>query len=290
MKVSSNKIGDIRRHYRKRLEKTYDELEADSMLFQVLMEYTGYSKAELLTRQNEPISESQLLNVHFAIEDLEKGKPIQYVIGRTEFYGLPFIVNSKVLIPRPETEELVDRVLKTVKLLSKPTILDIGTGSGCIAIAIKINIPDAIITAIDVSEFALEIAQQNAALNDLDIFFKKIDIANSEHWSALGNFDIVVSNPPYVRDSEKKEMKNNVINYEPSLALYVPDDNPLIFYSHIARLAKVKLNKGGFLFCEINQYLPHETKQLFVNDGFENVEVYKDLFDNFRVLSCNKKT
>lgn len=288
MKVSSNRIGDVRSYYRQRLAKMFPEHEADSFVFQILMEYIGYTKAQIIIKHDEPISESQLLSIHFAVENLEKEKPLQYVLGKTEFYGLPFIVNSKVLIPRPETEELVDRILKTINPNKQYNILDIGTGSGCIAISLKKNLSDAKVTAIDVSEFALEVAQQNAALNNVEINFRKIDISDAENWSILGNFDIVVSNPPYVRNSEKIDMKENVLEYEPALALFVPDDDPLIFYSHIADLAKNKLSKNGFLFCEINQYLADETQLLFVKEGFHNVEVFKDLYDNFRILSCEK--
>ena len=286
MKVSSNRIGAIRQHYRNRLEQKYSVQEADSLMFQLLKEYTGYSKALLLTKLHEPVSESQLLDVHFAVEELEKDKPIQYVLGRTEFYGLPFIVNSNVLIPRPETEELVEHVIKATSHIKNPSIIDIGTGSGCIAIALKKNIPKSIITAIDISEFALEVARHNATLNDVSVSFNRVDILNEETWEALGNFDVIISNPPYVRNSEKSGMKKNVLEFEPSIALFVPDDDPLVFYRYISKFAGEHLKKEGMLICEINQYLSEETRQFFLKVGFQKVQILKDIFENYRILSC----
>jgi len=288
MEVRSNRIGDVRVHYKQKLCKVYAEKEADNLLFMVITEYTGLSKAEILMKHEEPVSESQLLKIHFASKELLKEKPIQYILGKAEFYGLPFIVNSKVLIPRPETEELAEMVIQYVNEKPNGHVIDLGTGSGCLAVTIKKKCPNTQLTAIDVSEFALEIAAINAEINEADIHFQKLDLLNPEIWNLKNTFDVIMSNPPYVRDSEKKLMKKNVLDYEPATALFVKDNDPLIFYRGIIRFAGRYLNPGGSIFCEINQYLAEDCKDLFVSEKFENVEIFKDFRNNFRILSCSK--
>ncbi|MEZ5149255.1 MAG: peptide chain release factor N(5)-glutamine methyltransferase [Bacteroidales bacterium] len=285
MEVRTNKIGDIRSHYRLKLAQLYNDREADTLLFQLLSDITQMSKAHILSFPEKTISESELLRVHFGVKDLLKNKPIQYIIGNAEFYGLNFKVNSKVLIPRPETEELVEMVIKNIPENEPRKVLDVGTGSGCIAIAIKKLRPLCDILAIDISEFALEMAQQNAVLNNVQVQFKKVDFLNKNQVQLLSKFDFVVSNPPYVRNSEKLMMKKNVLDYEPSLALFVDDDNPLIFYEALASFCETNLQAGGMLFAEINQYLSAETEQLFTGNGFKNVNIEKDLFGNDRFLT-----
>ena len=285
MEVRTNKIGDIRSHYRLKLAQLYNDREADTLLFQLLSDITQMSKAHILSFPEKTISESELLRVHFGVKDLLKNKPIQYIIGNAEFYGLNFKVNSKVLIPRPETEELVEMVIKNIPENEPRKVLDVGTGSGCIAIAIKKLRPLCDILAIDISEFALEMAQQNAVLNNVQVQFKKVDFLKKNQVQLLPKFDIVVSNPPYVRNSEKLMMKKNVLDYEPLLALFVDDDNPLIFYEALASFCETNLQAGGMLFAEINQYLSAETEQLFTGHGFKNVNIEKDLFGNDRFLT-----
>jgi release factor glutamine methyltransferase len=286
MEVRSNRIGDIRSHYRRKLCEAFEEREADNMLFMVMMEFTGLSKAGILMNHEQAVSESELLKIHFAVKDLLKNKPVQYVLGKTEFYGLPFIVNSKVLIPRPETEELVALVIDEVKPENNLRILDIGTGSGCIAIALKENFPKAQIIAIDVSSFALEVARENAKRNSVEIDFRVCDFLNKDSWNTLGIFDVVISNPPYVRHLEKVQMKSNVLDYEPEIALFVENGNPLLFYAQIAEFGKKHLHKDGRIFCEINQYLHKETVNLFEQYTYKDVQVLKDIFGNFRIVSC----
>ena len=286
MEVRSNRIGDVRSHYRQKLMKVYAEKEADTLLFLVLMEYTGFSKAGILSHHEESISESQLLKVHFAVKELLREKPVQYVLGKTEFYGLPFIVNSKVLIPRPETEELVEHSIGRLRDLPLPRIIDLGTGSGCIAISLKKNLPEAEVTAADVSDFALEVAAANADLNNVHIRFRRFDMLNAEEWTDDLVFDAIVSNPPYVRKQEKASMKRNVLDFEPELALFVEDSDPLLYYRGIIEFARKYLVVGGLVLCEINQYLSRETEALFRSQGFKEVEVFKDFRGNDRILVC----
>ncbi|MCD4697963.1 MAG: peptide chain release factor N(5)-glutamine methyltransferase [Bacteroidales bacterium] len=288
MEVRSNRIGDIRSFYRRKLCKVFEEKEADNMLFMVMMEFTGFSKAGILINHEQAVSESQLLQIQFAVKELLKSKPIQYVLGKTEFYGLPFIVNSKVLIPRPETEELVANVLEELKSSETPSVFDVGTGSGCIAITIKKKFPQTQVTAIDVSSFALEVAQKNATLNKTEINFEVCDFIDRKNWQDFEMFDIIVSNPPYVRVLEKAQMNKNVLEYEPDIALFVENNNPLVFYKGIAEFGQKHLNKGGMIFCEINQYLHNETGDLFQQHNYHNIKLIKDISDNFRILACIK--
>jgi release factor glutamine methyltransferase len=284
MEVRSNRIGDIRNYYRTKLLVNYEEKEADNLLFMLIEEYSGISKARIFSEPDLTISESELLKIHFAIKDLNNHKPIQYILGKTEFYGLPMIVNPQVLIPRPETEELVEWIISENKDSKKINILDIGTGSGCIAIALKKNLHQAIVTAIDVSVNAIEVAKKNGLVNQTDILFKTTDILNEQYLLQFATYDIIVSNPPYVRKSEIKEIKRNIIDYEPRNALFVDDKNPLIFYQAIAEFARDHLSKKGKIYCEINQYLGPEISELFKKNGFIYTEVRKDLFGNDRMI------
>jgi release factor glutamine methyltransferase len=288
MEVRSNRIGDIRIHYKQKLCKIYDEKEADTLMFMVISEYAGYSKAKILSNHEDTVSESQLLKIHFAVKELLKEKPVQYVLGKTEFYGLPFIVNSKVLIPRPETEELAEMAISYLKYKSGKSVIDLGTGSGCLAVTIKKNISDAIVMAIDVSEFALEVAAINAEINEVEIKFQKLDLLEPATWRLNKSFDVIISNPPYVRESEKKLMAKNVLEYEPAKALFVSNEDPLIFYKQIIKFSEKLLVPGGSIFCEANQYLEAECKDLFENENFENIKTYKDFRNNFRIISCVK--
>ena len=229
------------------------------------------------------IEKETVLNT--ALERLLKEEPIQYIIGKTEFYGLPFNVNKHTLIPRPETEELVEWVLNTTEKEEKLNIIDIGTGTGCIPISLKKHLPNTNISAIDVSEDALKIAELNAKLNNIDINFIRKDILETEQLTQM--YDVIVSNPPYVRNLEKVEIKNNVLENEPHLALFVDDNNPLIFYDKIADLAKLHLSENGLLFFEINQYLGKETVKMLKDKGFNNIELKKDFSGNDRMIKAS---
>jgi release factor glutamine methyltransferase len=235
---------------------------------------------------NLRLSESEMLTFHFAVKDLLKNKPLQYIIGETEFCDLKFKVNENVLIPRPETSELVHLITNRQQTTdnSQLTILDIGTGSGCIAISLAKQLPQSQVYALDISEKALCVAKDNAYINNVDITFIHDDILSLRN-KIETKFDIIVSNPPYVRDLEKAEMRDNVLNWEPHNALFVSDDDPLIFYRNILEFAKTHLKENGEVWFEINEYLGKEMKDLCCEMGFSNVNIYKDFREKERFLS-----
>jgi release factor glutamine methyltransferase len=292
-------IKQYRAHFNESLKHLYPTSEIDSFFFIILEEYMGFKRIDIVLKSDFHIDQKSLNLMQIATKQLEQEIPIQYIIEKTEFFGLPFNINKEVLIPRPETEELVERVIKEVSLIktyktdSNETknekqlkILDIGTGSGCIAISLKKELPSSKISAIDVSNEALRIAKKNALLNKVDINFIHLDILKTNNLDKL--YDVIVSNPPYVRELEKKEMKNNVLNNEPHLALFVDNKNPLLFYNKIAELAKNFLTKNGQLHFEISQYLGKETIKLLAEKGFKNIQLKKDIFGNDRIISAFK--
>ena len=284
-------IKKFRDYFNKTLKKLYPTSEIDTFLFLLLEEYLNFKRIDIVLKSNFEISPEDLILLRSSTKLLEQEIPIQYILGKTEFYGFPFILNEHVLIPRPETEELITSILENVlKTKSFHTnanekqlkILDIGTGSGCIPISLKKSLPFAEITAIDVSNEALTIAKKNTVLNKVDINLTQQDILKTTSLNQL--YDIIVSNPPYVRESEKKEIKNNVLNNEPHMALFVEDNNPLVFYNKIAELAKNHLTKNGTLFFEINQYLGKETVELIKLKGFNKIQLKKDIFGRDRII------
>ncbi len=282
-------LKDFKLFFKNSLSETYPTTEIDTFFFLLIEDYLGLQRIDTVLKPDFKIDEKQLLILKVALERLQQEEPIQYIIGKTEFYGYPFYVDENTLIPRPETEELVEWVLDEVRNLNLEerksiSILDIGTGTGCIPISLAMNLPVANITAIDVSSEALKIANKNAKLNNVNIDFFEIDILKTE--SLPQKYNIIVSNPPYVRELEKVEIQNNVLQNEPHLALFVADDNPLIFYDKIAELAKMHLSENGILFFEINQYLGKETIEMLKDKGFKNIELRKDLFENDRMIKA----
>lgn len=284
-------INKFRDYFNKTLKKLYPTSEIDTFLFLLLEEYLNFKRIDVVLKSNFEISPEDLTLLKSSTKLLEQEVPIQYILGKTEFYGFPFILNEHVLIPRPETEELVTSVLSKISKLErlhpiekekKLKILDIGTGSGCIPISLKRSLPFAEITAIDIANEALIIAQKNASLNKVNINFIQQNILKTTGLDDI--YDIIISNPPYVRVSEKIEIKNNVLKNEPHLALFVKDNNPLIFYSKIAELAKSHLTKNGTLFFEINQYLGKETVELIKLKGFNKIQLKKDIFGHDRII------
>jgi release factor glutamine methyltransferase len=292
-------IKQHRAHFNKSLKHLYPTSEIDSFFFLILEEFMGLKRIDIVLKSDFLIDKKSLNLMQIATKQLEQEIPIQYIIGKTEFFGLPFHVNKEVLIPRPETEELVEQVLKKVSLIKtcnssknetikekQLKVLDIGTGSGCIAISLKKQLPSSEVSALDVSNKALRVAKKNAFLNNVDINFVHQDILKTNDLDKL--YDVIISNPPYVRELEKKEIKNNVLNNEPHIALFVDNKNPLLFYNKIAELAKKFLIKNGQLHFEINQYLGKETIKLLAEKGFKNIQLKKDIFGNDRIITAFK--
>jgi release factor glutamine methyltransferase len=269
------------------LSSLYDEKEIESFFYIVLESFHNIKRIDLALNPEMEMDAMQLLRWESVLSELKKEKPIQYIVGETEFYGLPFLVNENTLIPRPETEELVEWILESTKYQSQNTklkVLDIGTGSGCIAISLAKNLPNAQVSAIDVSEKALATAKKNAEINKVNVDFILKNILETEDLNE--QFDIIVSNPPYVRNLEKAEIKPNVLEFEPHLALFVDDNDALLFYRKIAQLAKKNLSENGQLYFEINQYLGKETVELLEILGFKNIILKKDIYVNDRMISC----
>lgn len=278
------KISDLKSNFKKTLSELYPSEEVQSF-FNILSEkHLNLSRIEIALNPERTISATEAEKFQKAILRLQNYEPIQYIIGETEFYGLPFKVNKHTLIPRPETEELVEWILSGFPPSGARGLLDIGTGTGCIAISLAKNLPSAKISALDISEEALKIAEVNAKLNKVEIDFFQTDILAAE--SLPMKYDVIVSNPPYVRELEKKQMQQNVLKYEPHSALYVKDEDPLLFYRAISRLAKNHLNPGGKLFFEINEYLAYEMTELLKAEGFKNIEIKKDIYGKDRMLKC----
>ena len=291
------------KHYKSefisQLTPLYDEGEAESFFFLILEEKHHLKRIDLALQLDLEFSESEIKDWNVILEQLKLELPIQYILGSTSFYGLKFEVNENVLIPRPETEELVEWIINSNLKISSAQfgkasgerfnnlkILDIGTGSGCIAIALAKNLPNAQVFAIDVSERALATAKKNAEQNDVNINFIQKNILETTDLEQ--QFDIIVSNPPYVRNLEKAEIKKNVLEHEPNLALFVDDHNALIFYRKIGELAQKNLSKQGKLYFEINQYLGKETVELLESLGFSDIELKKDIYGNDRMIRSGK--
>jgi release factor glutamine methyltransferase len=272
------------------LSEIYPKTEIDSFFFILMEEKLHLQRIDTVLKPNFLIFDEILADLKNILKRLQKEEPIQYILGNTEFYGLPFFVDKNTLIPRPETEELVAWIIEEAtnsqnNSVLKLSILDIGTGTGCIPVSLAKNLPKAKISAIDISSGALKIAKQNALLNKVEVDFIELDVLKTKKLPQ--KFDIIVSNPPYVRELEKLEIKNNVLENEPHLALFVTNKNPLIFYNKIADLAKQQLSKNGLLFFEINQYLGTETIALLQEKGFRNIELRKDIFGNDRMIKCS---
>ncbi len=277
------KIHSFKSQFTEQLKEEYPAQEIHSFFYLLMEFFLGKTRLDIALNPDIQLSNIELKKFENAICRLKSHEPIQYITGETSFFGLKFRVNKHVLIPRPETEELVQWILEELKNsdMEDLKILDIGTGSGCIAISLAKNLPKAKVSAIDISEKALETAKTNAHLNNTKINLIASDILKAE--SLPGKYDIIISNPPYVQEREKKEMQRNVLEHEPALALYVKDENPLLFYRKITTLARRGLNEKGKLYFEVNQYLGEETALLLTDAGFK-AELRKDLFGNYRML------
>lgn len=286
MKISSNKLKDIIDFAYQELESLYEKDEIRSMIYSIIEHFTGYDLMKILTYKDElKVSESELLKINFAIKDLKKEKPLQQIIGYCDFLDVRIEVNQHVLIPRVETEEIVQRIIKENKGRKNLKIADVCCGSGCIAIALKKAFPDANIYAYDISEEALKKSKENAEKNKEKINFFKENILKSKEKNQ--EFNIIVSNPPYIRESEKSLMKNNVLLYEPHLALFVSDKDPLIFYKKILDFSNRNLAKNGKIYMEINENLGKETELLFKNFNYQT-SIIKDIRGKDRLLFAKK--
>jgi len=279
-------IRDVFAAFKQNLGLVYDANETEALTLLVVNEISGLSKAQIKAFPEKEIILEQAEKLNAILTRLQTGEPVQYILGHTEFYGLPFKVNSSVLIPRPETEELVEWVLTSVGScqLAVSNILDIGTGSGCIAISIKKNLPNTSVSAIDISIGALGVAKQNAELNNTAIEFIQADILHFKSEIENPKFEIIISNPPYVTQYDKTQMHANVTHFEPHSALFVPEDDPLIFYKAIADFALNNLSENGLLFLEINESLGNETVDLLQAKGFTDIELRKDMSGRDRMV------
>jgi release factor glutamine methyltransferase len=294
MKIPSNKVSAIVAYFHNELREWYPKEEIESFIFLCFEQYLAFTRTDLVLKMNDTMNESDLLKFSFAVKALKAHVPVQYVLGNAYFYGLAFKVTNAVLIPRPETEELVQLIIKDCLLQAKqtghpatPRILDIGTGSGCIAIALKANLPHADVHALDVSEKALEVARYNAEYLKAVINFIQADILTTAVYNSIPEpFDIIVSNPPYVKVSEKAEMHKNVLEHEPHLALFVADEDALLFYKAITAFAQVKLKQNGKLFFEINEALGEQVKHHLLTHNFTDVEIIKDINGKHRMVTA----
>jgi release factor glutamine methyltransferase len=267
----------------------FGEQEAASILQRVA---EHISRMPFTQIREKIITQDNLLEADTFLKDLKKGKPIQYILGETWFYKYPFKVNASVLIPRPETEELIEWALSLIRNRKKANnslhILDIGTGSGCIPITMKKERPQDIVTSVDISEKALDTARENAAMHNTDIKLHLIDFTDESKWILFDKYDIIISNPPYIPLHEKEKLSLHVRDYEPPSALFVPDENPLIFYEKIARFGKEHLKKDGDVFVELHQEMADKTKSLFEMYGYREVTIKKDISGNDRMLHTKK--
>lgn len=267
------------------LSLLYPRQEIESISKLIFEKVLGLSRLQVHLNQLTTIPEANLAQIKEILRRLSQFEPIQYILGETEFYGLTFKVNSSVLIPRPETEELVDWIITDFRHLC-PKILDIGTGSGCIPITLVKNLPGATADGWDISTDALNVARENAELNKVDIGFCYADVLSQTIPSHPQKYDIIVSNPPYVTDSEQGLMLKNVTDYEPHIALFVPDTDTLLFYRRIADIARIQLRPEGKLYFEINEKFGNETAALLVSKGFRNVVLKRDINGKDRMLKA----
>jgi release factor glutamine methyltransferase len=272
-----NEIRDALRGY-------YPDSEALSLAKMLLVEAFGFSTLELYGGKDKEISGNRLRDLHEMLSRLQKNEPIQYILGKETFCGLTFEVDTNVLIPRPETRELVEWIVADYELLPACRILDVGTGSGCISISLAKFIPGVSVESWDISEGALEVARRNCALNGVEVLLRQQDVLLAQPEPAC--FDVIVSNPPYITESEKADMEANVLDWEPATALFVPDADPLLFYRKIAELGTVMLKEGGSLYFEINRAYGNETVQMLEDLGYKQIQLRKDDWGNDRMIKA----
>lgn len=286
LRFRSNRVRDIVSLFHEELDVLYGAGEVGVFLDMLFEAFLGWDKVRLLTSKEQTIDQSDLLRFHWALEDLKQHRPIQHIIGYSDFCGCRIKVSPDVLIPRPETEEIVNWVITHLSSINIHHCLDLCTGSGCIPIALKKAFPTAEVVGVDISSAALEIALENAKNNGADIRFMQTDVLNGVD-GLSGSYGLIVSNPPYVMEKERAQMQRNVLDYDPALALFVPDDDPLRFYKAIANIAKEHLTEDGLLVVEINEALAEETCALLKVYGFLP-KVYTDFRGKARWISATR--
>ena len=276
-------IKEIYSEYIINLELLYGRGEATAITNIIFEHFTGISTSGIITNANSELDDVVLKLIQNALAELKKHVPVQYITGKAWFYNLRFFVNNTVLIPRPETEELVLAAINLLKGNGGKKVLDIGTGSGCIAISIKKNLPNVLVTSIDVNKAALEVAEKNAIDNNVEISFLEIDFLEEKNYDEFSQFDLIISNPPYIPENDKNILDKNVTDYEPHLALFVPDNNPLLFYKKILIFAENHLEKNGKILLETHEHFAKETAAIFITAKYE-VEIKKDMQEKERML------
>jgi release factor glutamine methyltransferase len=278
--IADNRVSTLRAYITEKLQSCFDAREASNLTSHLFEAYNGWSRSEVVMNAEKRMGESELLKYHFALKRLLQGEPLQYILGYTLFLDFKIEVTTDVLIPRPETEELV-RLVVSRNTLPNPHILDIGTGSGCIAIGLKKLIPGALVSAADVSDKALQIAQSNAQLNQTAINFIALDFLQEQ---PEGKYDIVVSNPPYIPPAEADRMPKQVTQHEPHLALFAPENDALIFYRRLMELTPQLVQPGGSVFCEIHEDMANELLVLAQEYDIQSTEIHKDMQGKNRML------
>lgn len=288
MKIADNTLFAVRTYVTNQLNDFYTAREVEIFFEMAVAQYLNLKRFEIQMNKNKRLSESELLLFIYMCKDLKKFKPIQYILGETEWFGLILKTDERALIPRPETEELCDWIIQNNKNKENLKVLDICTGSGCIALALKKHLKNATLSAWDVSDQALELAQLNAEKTQLEIEYSKVDVLNFTENVEYGMFDIIVSNPPYVLQTDKSEMHESVLNFEPHLALFVEDSKALIFYERIIQIAQKYLLSGGTLYFETHEAYTRNVKQLLEEKAFQNVEIKCDMQNKERMIYALK--
>lgn len=286
MFVKDNSLLSVKSYFYDRLNY-FSESELKNMWTEIVCKRFNWSRSDLLMNTNFRLSESDLLFIRSYVKRLQENEPFQYILGETEFYGLTIKCDKRALIPRPETEELVDWISENSTV---QTIIDICSGSGCIALGLKSYFKNAKVLGVDISQQANDLARENAEINNLEVVFHTEDVfnSNSDFWSSLSNIDLIVSNPPYIPENEQINMEKNVLDFEPHLALFVADNSPIIFYERIADLATQKLRTGGYLYFELHHLFSQQVELYLKKVGFKNIELKNDLQGKIRMLKAQK--
>jgi len=291
MHIPSNKVRDIERYILGELDGLYPEGEIRMFIRMLFEAVLGWDQTALLLHRDSTVNQSDLLRFHWAVEDLKLYRPIQHIVGWTEFCGCRIEVDENTLIPRPETEEIVNWTINFISTInnqqSTPNVVDLCTGSGCIAIALAKWVPQARVTAVDISEKALNVARRNAEISEVAVDFRQSDVLSSQFTIQNSPFSLIISNPPYVMQQERSAISRNVLDWEPSIALFVPDADPLCFYRAIADFSTKHLDKEGVIVLEINERLGYETASVFNKYGFET-KLYNDFRGKTRMLVASR--